>query len=212
MHSVMAPIVLLTCLSALAQPPAAIKELESAPTFRATAEKTFLQYENSLSMHCLQITPDWSHAQQRIYVAPLSNAEGKLVSGMWTEMVPGLACGQLRNFRTLVLIRDGRFNFLRALPGTSNVGQTLEVDARLAVLGALRIHHPQENPQAPFDILDTELVGPNPPPIHQSWKDIWLVGGNGREMRVPIEFVPDQTGSGTSFHVNPNTIVDVPKN
>ena len=209
MRSVTAPIMLLTCLTVLGQQPAAIRALENAPTFRATAEKTFLQYENSLSVHCEQITPDWNQAHQTIYIAPLSNAEGRLTSGMWTEMVPGMACGQPRNFRTLVLIRDGRFNFLRALPGTSNASQVLEVDARLAVLGALLVHHPHEKPQAPFDILDTELFGPALPATHQSWKEIWLIRINGREMRVPIEFVPDQSGSGTSFHVNPNTIVDV---
>jgi hypothetical protein len=212
MRSVMAPIMLLTCLTVVAQQPASIKALENDPNFRATAEKKFLQYEASLSAPCEQITPDWTHARQTIYVAPLATADGTLSAGMWTELVPGTACGHPRNFRTLILIRDGQFNFLRVLPGTSNASQLLETDARLAMFSALLMHHPQEHPQAPFDILDTELLGPTPPPIGQIWKEIWLVRMNGREMRVPIEFIPDQSGGGTTFSISPKTIVDVPTN
>jgi hypothetical protein len=203
-------VLLMTCCSAFGQRLTAAKSLENNPNFRAVAEKTFLQYEDSLSIHCKQITPDWVRAQQTVYVAPVSNAENRLTSAIWSEMVPGTACGQPRNFRALVVVRDGRISLTRQLPGTSNTTPLLERDARVSVMGALLIHHPHEELKSPLDVLDTELVGVNPPPAHQAWKEVWLVQVNGREMRVPIEFMPDQPGGSTDFHINPKDITDVP--
>ena len=147
-----------------------------------------------------------------MYANPIFNEQKQLVSGVWSEMVPGTACGQARNFRALVVIREGRIGLSRQLPGTSNTTPSLERDTLVATMGAVQAHRPQDRLEPPIDVFDTELLGPTLPAAHQSWKEVWLIRVSGHEMRVPIEFVPDQNGSGTSFHVNPKDITDVPVN
>ncbi len=210
MRSLISATPLLTVLLAVYGQEPSTKALEANASFRAAAEKTFLQYENSLSTHCTQITPDWSRAQQTTYVAPTFDTQGKLAAGVWAEMVPGVACAESRTFRALVVVREGRINLAPRLPGTSNASPVLEHDARLAVAGAVHVHDPSLRTDPPLDVLDTELIGANPPPAHESWREVWLIRLGGRRMRVPIEFVPDAIGTGTSFKINPKAIVDIP--
>jgi hypothetical protein len=199
-------VALTTCSIVSAQQPGVVQSLGSNPNFRATAEKTFLQYEDSLSTHCKEITPDWAQAQQTIYVAPVVDAQNHLASGLWSEMVPGTACGEARNFRALVLIRDGRISLGRQLPGTSNTTPVLEKDVRLAAISALRAKYSKDDLPPAFDVFDTRTIGPNPPAAHHTWKEIWSVRINGREMRIAIDFIPDETGGGTTFQIDSRTI------
>ncbi len=201
-------LLLLASTLASAQQPTAVLILQSDPTFRALAEKTFLQYENSLSTHCPKIAPDWSRAHQTLYVAPVVDAKNRLTSGAWSEMVPGTACGQPRNFRALAIIRDGRMNLSRQLPGASNTTAVLERDVRRTIISSIREHYAPDDLQPSFDVFDTVLLGPDPPPVHQSWKEIWLIRINGHSLRVSIVFFPDQPDGSTNFHIAGTEVAD----
>jgi hypothetical protein len=201
-----AVVALTTCTIALGQQAPAAQTLDGNVNFRAAAEKTFLQYEASMATQCGEIAPDWGRAQQTIYVAPVIDAQKRLVSGIWSEMVPGKACGVPRNFRALVVIRNGQIDLARQLPGTSNTTPLLEKDVRLAIMNALRAKHPNDDLPAGFDVLDTETIGANPPASHQNWNEVWTARIKGHDMRIAIEFIPDAVGDGTTFKVNARTV------
>lgn len=113
-------VAILSTLVAVGQQSAARKTAEDDPAFRASVERSFREYENTLSTHCDQITPDWSRAHKTLYAKPVFDAQGKLVSALWSESVPGLACGEPRNFRAMVNLHDGSMHFFPVTPGTSN--------------------------------------------------------------------------------------------
>ena len=195
----------------MAQQPSTILAAQSDLRFRNGVEKTFLQYEASLATHCTEIYPDWSKATYVVYVPPTQDAQGQLLRASWSQSVPGTACGQPRRFRALVTVRDGRTGISRQLPGTSNISAALEQDVRIGIVGAAANHlSPAKLDPSPFDVLDTSLVGDILPAAGQSWREVWLISIGGRHMKVPIRFVPDPAGSGTSFHIDPKTIENLP--
>ena len=38
------------------------------------------------------------------------------------------------------------------------------------------------------------------------WKEDWVVNACGRNVVVPVEFIPDKTGLGTTFMITPENI------
>ena len=60
-----------------------------------------------------------------------------------------------------------------------------------------------------MDVVDTHLVGGPPAEPKQSWNEIWTVSACGKRYNVPIRFVPDMVGEGTSIHIESKAIMPV---
>lgn len=195
---------------ARAQEPAAVSAMRGDARFHAAAEKMFRDYEASLSTPCTDVQADWSRATHLVYGQIATDAQGYLSNATWAETVPGTACGEPRRFRALVVIRGGKAGVDRMLPGESNASALLEKDLRLSLIGAIRAHlGPGAQLDCPLDVLDTNIVGHQVPRGRDTWSEVWLVRVCGRRMQIPVTFVPDNVGSGTSFNIETKKIVDV---
>lgn len=199
MRSVSAALLLLS-VAAVAQVPAAVTGVESSAGFRETAANSFRAYEAKLSTHCATATPEWAKAQHKIYGTPQAGADGNLVNATWVETVPGTACGEHRRYRVLVAIRGGHASVAGLLPGESIASPQLETDAQAPLTAATAGFTPKGQ-TCPVDVLDTALDGRVPAVDKASWSEMWTVRTCGKTLHVPIRFVPDVVGLGTSIRV-----------
>jgi hypothetical protein len=192
-----------------AQEPPAIAVVRTAEGFRQAAEKNFNAYESNLTTHCPTATVDWLHATHKVYGQPTAGADGGLVNATWVETAPGSACGQNRRYRVLVTIRAGKANVASLLPGESFASPTLEVDAVQPLAKATAEFVPKGQKCA-VDVLDTRLEGPAPTASKQPWNEVWTVATCNRRLNVPIRFVPDAVGDGTSIRIESKSVLIAP--
>jgi hypothetical protein len=194
---------------AQAQEPPALATVRNAPGFHTAAEGQFRGYEASLSTHCADVLTDWAQATHLVYGTPQTGADGNLVNATWVETVPGRACGQVRRYRVLVMIRSGKASVISVLPGESYAGPQLEHDAVLPLVAAVTAFVPKDQ-KCTVDVLDTHLVGSAPTASKHPWNEIWTIGACGKRMSVPIQFVPDLVGEGTSIHIESKAVTLLP--
>ena len=190
----------LASLAAAAQEPPAVSAVRNSPGFRAAAEKQFAGYEASLSSHCETVNADWSRAMHHVYGQPQAGSNGNLVNATWVETVPGTACGQARRYSVLVIIRSGKASVVSLLPGGSIASPQLQHDARLPLAGAVA-GVVLKGQKCDVDVLDTAVAGAPPAASKQPWNEVWTVAACGERFNVPIRFVPDMVGDGTSIHI-----------
>jgi hypothetical protein len=201
-------VAMLFSLTGNAQEPAAVSTVRSAPSFHTAAEGQFTGYEEGLSTHCATVAADWSKAAHRVYGTPQTGADGNLVNATWVEVVPGTACGQARRYRVLVVIRSGKARVVSLLPGESIASPQLQNDARLTLSGVVAgVLLKGQN--CTVDVLDTNLAGAPPTASKQPWNEIWTVSACGKRLNVPIQFVPDTVGDGTSIHIESKAVTPV---
>jgi len=192
-------------LPVLAQEPPSVATTRQDPRFHALAEHQFLAYEASLTTHCTDIHPDWTKATHHVYGAIATDQQGYPYNAKWAEQVPGTACGEPRRFRAMVLVRQGSISTLRMLPGGSETTEQLEHDMRDPLLTAAEGFARDIQPTCAVDVLDTHTVGA-PPQGRAVWYESWLVRICAHRLNVPITFVPDATGPGTSFGISSSDI------
>ena len=124
-------------------------------------------------------------------------------SGEWKQSFPVSGCGNdtILNFY-FSANADEKINTIIGLPGTTHTGTVLGRDAvSYANLGASLV---VKDCKA-FDVKNTrfEAYGapkppvPDPGPGHprRPWWETWTMTGCGRTVDVPIDFVPDETGT-----------------
>jgi len=182
------------------QGPASIASTRQDPHFHAIVEKQFLAYEASLTTHCKDIHPDWSRATAHLYGNVELDKDGYPYKGTWAEQVPGTACGEPRRFRAMVLVREGRLDTARMLPGDSETSAQLASDVSDPLLAAAEGYARDIKPSCAIDVLDTHLIGISDPPA--PWQEVWLVNICGHRLNIPITFIPDAKGPGTSFSIS----------
>jgi len=195
--------------TAVAQGNNAIDKVQAAPAFQATALQEFHAYESRLSTACANVSVAWPQAKYKIYGQPQTASDGNLVNATWVEMVPGTACGTPRRYRALVLIRAGKATVAPILPGESIASPQLENDAQAPLIAATVAFVPKGS-KCPVDVLDTTLSGPAPSQPKQPWLETWLVQTCGKRLNVPIQFVPDVVGEGTSIKIDSKAIMIAP--
>jgi hypothetical protein len=200
---------LLTATTALAQTNPAIEKIRADAGFRQAALKDFAAYEVSLSTHCGTVDPAWSLAKAKVYGEPTLGKDGGIVNATWVETVPGNACGANRRYRVLVAIRGGKATVAPLLPGDSFAGPQLEKDAELPLVAATASFVPKAQ-KCPVDVLDTRLVGNAPTANKQPWNEMWTVQTCNRKLNVPIQFVPDAVGEGTSIKIESKAVMVAP--
>jgi hypothetical protein len=201
--SLAAPILLaLFTLLPQAQEPTSIASTRQDPRFHAIVEKQFLEYEASLVTRCKDIHPDWSHATHHVYGSITVDKDGYPFKATWAEQVPGTACGEPRRFRAMIVIRDGRLDTARMLPGDSETSAQLENDVRDPRLGAAEGFARDIKPSCAIDVLDTRVLSVPP----AAWQEVWLVNICGHRLNIPINFIPDAKGPGTSYSISSSNI------
>lgn len=199
----------LLTLALVAQEPPAIATVRADDGFRQAAEKNFRAYEANLTTHCPTVTADWTHATHKVYGQPTLGSNGGLVNATWVETVPGSACGQNRRYRVLVAIRASHANVAPLLPGESFASPQLELDAEQPLAKATA-EFVVKGQKCAVDVLDTKLDGPAPTASKQPWNEVWTVATCNRKLNVPIHFVPDMVGEGTSIHIESKSVLIAP--
>jgi hypothetical protein len=189
-----------------AQEPPSIASTRQDPRFHALVEQQFLAYEASLVTHCKAIHPDWSHATHHLYGSVELDKDGYPFKATWAEQVPGTACGAPRRFRAMILVREGKLDTARMLPGDSETSAQLESDVRDPLLAAAEGYSRDIKPTCAIDVLDTHILGSAVPPA--AWKEVWLVNTCGHRLNIPITFIPDAKGPGTSFSISSDKITE----
>jgi hypothetical protein len=187
-----------------AKEPPSITAAQQDPRFHSLVEQQFLVYEKSLTTHCKDIHTDWSRATAQIYGNVELDKDGYPYTATWAEQVPGTACGQPRRFRAMIVVRGGKLDVGSMLPGDSQTSEQLGNDVREPLLSAAMGFARDIQPSCAIDVLDTHLVGSYNP--HGSWQEVWLVNICGHRLNIPITFIPDATGGGTSFSVSSDKI------
>ena len=183
-----------------AQEPHSLATTRQDPRFHSLLEQQFLAYEASLTSHCKDIHPDWSRATAHIYGTIELDKDGYPYTAAWAEQVPGTACGQPRRFRAMVLVRGGKLDTERMLPGDSVTSAQLAADVHDPLLSAAEGFARDIKPSCAIDVLDTHLLGSVTP--HAPWQETWLVNICGHRLNIPITFIPDAKGPGTSFSIS----------
>ncbi|WP_047491687.1 hypothetical protein [Terriglobus sp. TAA 43] len=184
---------------------AAVHTVEISAGFREAVLKNFQGYESRLSTHCPTVTPDWNAASHKLYGKPVTGDDGNLSNATWVESVPGTACGEHRRYRVLVTIRGGHAAVAPLLPGESIATPQLESDAQMPLIKATAEFVPKGQ-TCPVDVLDTKLDGPVPAVARAAWNEIWTVRTCNRTLNVPIRFVPDMVGEGTSIRIESKSV------
>ena len=189
-----------------AQEPSSIATTQQDPRFHAIVEQQFLAYEASLTTHCKDIHTDWSRATHHLYGPVTVDKDGYPFTATWAEQVPGTACDEPRRFRAMILVRNGKLDTAHMLPGDSETSAQLESDVRDPLLGASMGFARDIKPACAIDVLDTHLIGSFVP--HSPWQEVWLVNICGHRLNIPITFIPDAKGPGTSFSISSAKISD----
>lgn len=138
-------------------------------------------------------------------VKPVSfGSDGFPNAGMWNESFPVSGCG---NDTTLNIFfeatADEKVNTIVGLPGTTHTSPTLQRDAiRYATMGfstAAKMSCKE------IAVTNTKFEGygvknpavADPGPLHpqRPWWETWTLTGCSRTFDLPMDFIPDQTGT-----------------
>ncbi|GAA3747087.1 hypothetical protein GCM10022270_01040 [Terriglobus aquaticus] len=178
------------------------------PGFRQALQRNFVNYEAGLSTQCKQVDLDWSASSARVLRHGMMLPSGQADGVQWEEKVPGKACGEAREYRALIVLRNGEGGIQPLLPGDGWAGPLLEHDTMLQVNAAAAVY---THDHCPVDVVHTHLASGTPSEDPKaSWTETWTVHSCGKHFDVPITFTPDSTGEGTSMSVNASKIVSVP--
>jgi hypothetical protein len=136
---------------------------------------------------------------------PLSfGADGYPNAGSWRQAFPISGCG---NDTVLNLFffagADEKINTVIGVPGTSHANLTLQRDAvRYANIGAALVmksckaFYVKTTRFEGYGLRKPETPDPGPGPA-RPWWETWTMAGCGGSVDVPMDFVPD--GSGTQI-------------
>ena len=99
----------------------------------------------------------------------------------------------------------------RRYPGGSIASQLLQRDATMSVFAAVSV---KIKNCTDLSVTDTKLEKmPEFNKIYNGqryasspWEEVWTVNACGKDVYVPVTFIPDDNGTGTSFAVSPNDI------
>jgi hypothetical protein len=135
---------------------------------------------------------------------PISfDGDGGPKSGAWIVRIPVNGCGNDTTLNIHFSAQAGKkINYTVALPGDTRADIPLQRDALMyASAGAMRLTKDCED----VEITDTKFEGfglSESPDPHtrgredkQPWRETWTVTGCGHIVDVPMQFVPDATGT-----------------
>jgi hypothetical protein len=124
-------------------------------------------------------------------------------SGLWKQTFPVSGCGNdtILNFY-FSAGSDEKINTIVGMPGTTRADTLLQRDAfTYANIGATttarscRIFVVKNTQFDAFGLRNPPLPDPGPEQRLRPWRETWTLTGCGRTFDVPLDFVPDQTGT-----------------
>lgn len=126
-------------------------------------------------------------------------ADGYPISGQWKQSFPVKGCG---NDTTINLFFQGqpneRIGSVVGIAGATHAGLVLQRDAwRYAVLAV----QPASPKCANIHVRDTSYDGSGTGKRERAWRETWTVVACGHVFQVPLEFIPDATGTVISAQV-----------
>ena len=144
---------------------------------------------------------------------------GKLKSGMWKESYGFSGCGNDSAINFLFRVNtDQKIIIITALPGESRSSYILQNDALTNVFISASTHLKMESKMdcQQADVINTTVgkienkqlvkIDPNTVVAKTPWLEVWTVVACDHKMLVPIQFIPDATG--TTFSISTESIVD----
>ena len=154
-----------------------------------------------------------SSGSQITILTPVSySANGFPIAGVWRHRFPVSGCGN-DTIWTLYASAgaDEKIGIVIAAPGTTAADLTLQRDAyRYVTLQAGLI---AKDCKSSFPVMNTKFEGfglanpkmddPGEGQPHRPWRETWTVIGCGRQIDVPLNFIPD--GKGTQI-IRPGSI------
>ena len=129
--------------------------------------------------------------------------DGFPASGAWKESFPVSGCGNDTTINFYFVVGKGeKIDTLIALPGTTHGSLTLQRDASMyALMGGTLTTKGCKN----LTITNTKFesyglshpVTPDPGPLSRlrPWWETWTMVGCGHKVEIPVDFVPDATGT-----------------
>lgn len=142
-----------------------------------------------------------------LVLSPIEFAEGKSdpVKGVWLSRYQLERCGDAKVYNALFSARDGQAPSSRPFfPGATNAGPVLVNDAmRAAVSTATTAGVPKDCKTA--HVYDMRVTQPARDVTEQGttlkgvWDEVWTFSMCGQLVDVPMTFIPDAKGGGTTF-------------
>lgn len=143
------------------------------------------------------------------------NDGGGLKSGAWKESYGFSGCGNdsILNFIFQISAQQ-TINLITALPGESRSSSVLQQDTLPNVITA--VHVQNKTPCDNIEIINTTVatinnkklqrLDPETVVASKPWYEVWTVAACGRKLLVPVQFIPDATGTG--FNIVATDIIE----
>lgn len=129
--------------------------------------------------------------------------DGVPVSGLWRQSFPVKGCGNDTILNVFFSpTGDGKINAVLTIPGSTHADPILQRDsvtyARIGAEGAVRgcqafivINSAFEG----YGLRKPQTADPGPGSRFRPWWEVWTLAGCGHVVDVPMDFVPDATGT-----------------
>ncbi len=169
----------------------------AGPTHAALVDRAVAKLPPEIFVRCPALESPSSKVK---VLAPVSfGSDGLPASGQWLLRLPVKGCGADTSINLLFLAPGQRdkIDVVALVPGTTNASPLLQHDTmRYAFIG----FGSRVKDCSSALVVDTRferfgLAGPPTAEADQPWRETWTVKGCGRTVDVPIEFVPDATGT-----------------
>lgn len=134
----------------------------------------------------------------------LFGANGQPSGGRWTETLTLNGCSQSGIFNVMTFVdRSGQIHTVGLLPGTTKADPLLQRDASEIAFSIVAGHGTAGCKLEVWRIIDTAVAGFSGAPAfdmqpgHNSrpWRENWTVLACNVQVIVPLDFIPDATGT-----------------
>ncbi|MGO9801970.1 MAG: hypothetical protein ACLPTM_10095 [Steroidobacteraceae bacterium] len=138
---------------------------------------------------------------------------GNVLGGAWKQTVDEQGCGVSRVLNVMLVAQGaGKLAAVPLLPGATRADPVLQKDAvRYAVQVTAAAPGGREPDCTVGYVADTEYLGEEgetlPGAKGRPWKELWTLQSCTQRALVPMQFIPDATG--TSISAGPNTAVRI---
>jgi hypothetical protein len=144
-------------------------------------------------------------------VTPIELQEGKQhpTKGVWISRYQLERCGDSKFYNALFFANsNGEAPTPRAyFPGSTNAGPQLVQDAMIAAAFGAKLRSGLKDCKEKFDVFDMRVTEPahnvveKETTIRGVWNELWTISICGKMVDVPMRFIPDARGGGTTYVV-----------
>ncbi len=193
-------LLLLAATPAWGQIPPELDRFVLEPQHRAAVLATARQEDAGIIAACATATVQAGEALT-IFRPVQFDPAGKPTAGAWRERLRVVGCGQTRILNVLSLVRGpGQLAIGPLLAGDTQADPVLQRDSvRIAFAAASAAFSGCQDAA----VIDTHYAGPegaaNPTlPLARRippWREDWTLRGCGKQIVLPLHFIPDATGT-----------------